>query len=297
MVHRLVLSCVLLFCMTRELLAQDFPIRHEGQDLPELPTSMGQWTVASIPMPKTTPAMVDAFLKSGQRPYQTIEDVGDYVLLPVDLTFDCIVKGFRCLGTPEPDTITARVMSIDVQNNAHLFTEFITYFNERESKFLGGINGTYLSNPGVENGTATIDRSAFMVEQRKVMWDVLKKTYFSKYRFQAEERIHEDAFYFNNWKGMDFVALPPFLAGYVYFRGLDKQFNLGEFHFRALIEPGQRLFTGNVTGAMMFDVRPRNWPVGIVASTGLYNGKPEFEFIGIGTTIDAVKKAIVLHTQ
>ena len=278
----------------RELFAQSTPVE---PDLPELPTSLSQWTVATIPMPKTTPAMVEAFLKGGERRYGIIEDIGDCILLPADLTFDCLLSGLRCLGDPGQDTITSRVMSVDVRRDAHLFSEFMRYSYERESKFLAGINGSYLSNPGVEMGTATIDTSSFMVEQRKVVWDVVKKTYFSKYRFQAEERLHDDAFYFNHWRGMDFVALPPFLAGYLYFRGLDKHFNLGDIHFRALIEPGQRLLTGDVTSAMMFDARPKGWPVGVVASMGLYHGKPEFEFIGIGTTIDAVKKAIVLRNE
>jgi hypothetical protein len=61
-----------------------------------------------------------------------------------------------------------------------------------------------------------------------------------------------------------------------------------------LFEPGMRLLTGDVIGAIMLDVRPKGWPIGIVSSMGLYNGHVDFEFIGIGTTIESVKKAIVL---
>lgn len=294
MVTRLLLSCIVLICMARELFAQ-VPVHHEGQDLPPLPVSMTLGP-ANLPMPKVTPDMVEAFMRSGQSKYGLAEDIGDLILLPADLMFDCVLSGLHCLGDAEQDTITSRVMSVDV-HNVHLFTEFITHFYDREAKFLGGVDGTYLSSPGLEDGTRTIDMKNFMVEQKKVMWDVLKKTYFAKYRFHAEERLNDDAFYLNNWRGVDFVALPPFLAGYLYYRGLDKSFTIDELKIRTLIEPGSRLLTGNVIGAVMIDVRPRNWPIGIVGSVGLYKGHPEFEFIGIGTTIDAVKKAIVLHND
>lgn len=215
--------------------------------------------------------------------------------MPADLVFDAFFLGIQSLGKPDQNTITSRVMSIEVMGDNHLFAEFMTHLYERERKFLGNFNGTYLSNPGIEDGTATVDIDDFKAEQKKVLWDVLKKTYFSKYRFQAEERINDDGFYINRWHGVDFIALPPFLAGYLYYRGLDKSLTIGDFKVRALIEPAQRLLTGDVVGAAMIDIRPRGWPVGIVGSMGLYGNKPEFEFIGIGTTIDAVKKAIKLQ--
>lgn len=240
--------------------------------------------------------MVEKFLNQG-RSYGLVEDIGDTILLPADLAFDALFIGLHSLGKPDQDTITSRVMSVEAQGDNRLFAEFMTHLYDREKKFLGGFTGTYLSNPGVEDGTATIDMNDFKAEQKKVMWDVLKKTYFSKYRFQAEERINDEGFYINKWKGVDYVALPPFLVGYLYYRGLDKSFQIGDFKFRTLIEPAQRLLTGDVVGAVMIDIRPQQWPIGVVGSMGLYKGKPEFEFIGIGTTIDAVKKAIKLQQQ
>lgn len=292
---RLLLSCIVLICMARELFAQT-RVYHDGQDLPPLPTSMSLSAPATVPMPRVTPDMIEAFLNSGKRPYGLVEDIGDLILMPADLLLDCTLIGLHSLGTPDQDTITAKVMNVEV-HNVHLFSEFMTHFYERESKFLGGINDTYLSSPQLEDGKTTMDMGDFMVEQRKVMWDVLKKTYFAKYKFQAEERLHDDAFYVNKWQGVDFLALPPFLAGYLYYRGLDKSFTLDEIKFRARFEPGMRFLTGEVVGAIMIDIRLKNFPIGIIGSMGLHNGKPDFEFIGIGTSIDSVKKALALSTR
>jgi hypothetical protein len=254
---------------------------------------MSQWTPATIPMPKVTPDMVEAFLKSGKS-YGIAEDIGNLLLMPADIMFDELLKGLHCLGSVEQDTITSRVMAYEVRSDVRLFSEMMTYTYERESKFLSGFNGTYLSNSQIEDGKQEVDLHVFMIEQKKVVWDILKKTYFAKYRFQAEERLHDDAFYLNNWHGIDFVALPPFMAGYLYYRGLDKNFNIGDLNVHALVEPGSRILSGNVIGAVMLDIRPKQWPIGVVGSMGLYNGSPKFEFIGIGTSIDAVKKAIAL---
>ena len=302
---RLLLPFAILLCMAGSLFAQQFPIRHEGQDLPELPISMSLddplglekpiWL--RVPFPKTTPEMIHNFLNYDDKPYGIAEDIGDLLLAPADIALDIILKGLSCIGgSIDQDTITARVMNTEVRD-VRLFSEFIRHFNEREQKFFAGMSGSYLSNPNIEDGNAEIDNNAFMVEQRKVMWDVVKKTYFAKYRFHAEERLHDDAFYLNKWQGIDFVALPPFLAGYLYYRGLDKHFDLGDIRVRTLVEPVQRLMTGDVIGAVMIDIRPKRWPIGIVGSMGFYDGKPDFEFIGIGSTIDAVKKAIALRNE
>jgi hypothetical protein len=281
--------------MLQELVAQQTSHNKE-EDLPELPTSMSlSWTPATIPFPHTTSRMVSNFLNYNNKPYGVVEDVGNALLMPADLAIDAFLIGLHSVGEFEHDTITSKVTYIETHSEVHLFPEMMMHLNEREQKFFAGFNGTYLSNPNIEDGTGDVNRRDFMVEQRKVLLDVTKKTYFAKYRFQAEERLHDDAFYLNRWQGVDYIALPPFMAGYLYYRGLDKNFDIDGFRIRMLMEPGQRLLGGNVIGAVMLDIRPKQWPVGIVGSMGLYNGKPEFEFIGIGTTIEIVKKAIALN--
>lgn len=224
--------------------------------------------------------------------------IGNVMFMIPELIFDEALFGLRAI-TPEQDeqTITSKVLTIDVGGTTgHLFPEFMTFFAEREAKFFAGFGDSYLSTPDVERGVADVDITALAVEQRKVMWDVLKKTYFSKYKFRAEEHIHDDAFYVNQWRGIDFVTLPPFIAVYLYYRGLDKNFTILGSQLHVQVEPGMRFFAkSDIIGAFVIEWKPtKEWPVGIVASTGMYNHKPEFEFIGIGTSIGEVKKAITL---
>jgi hypothetical protein len=252
-----------------------------------------------IPLPPSlTPENVAAFYRYAEsKQTGPIVSVGNLLLAIPELIFDEAVYGLRSITSDSDNTLTSKVLAVDVNGTTgHLFPEFLTFFAERESRFFAGFGDSYLATPDVERGVANVDMTALMVEQRKVMWDVLKKTYFSKYKFRAEERINEDAFYVNQWHGVDFVTLPPFIAAYLYYRGLDKHFTIADTSLHILVEPGMRFFAkGDIIGAFIVDWRPlKEFPVGIVASTGMYNHKPEFEFIGIGTSIGEVKKAIAL---
>lgn len=292
--NRVILSCIVFFCSIRDLFAQA-TIHNGKQNPPELPISMSLTVdVSTIPLEPITFETYQSFLNYNNKPYGIVGDIGDLLLMPADFAFDAVLSGLHFIGSVEQDTIISKVMNVEVHSEVHLFPELMTHFIDREQRFLGGFSGTYLSTPQLEDGNATVDMHDFMAEQQKVIWDVLKKTYFAKYRFQAEERLREDAFYVNKWQGFDFIALPPFIAGYLYYRGLDRHYDIGnDVSVHILIEPGHRLLVGDVIGAAMVDIRPKNFPIGIVASMGLY-GHPAFEFIGIGTSIDAVKKAIAL---
>jgi hypothetical protein len=252
-----------------------------------------------IPFPSSmTPENVTGFYDYPNRHRSGIViSIGNLLLVLPELIFDEVVLGLHTLASDSDDTLTSKVLSVDVSGSSgHLFPEFLTFFSERESRFFAGFGDSYLATPDVERGVADVDMAALIVEQRKVMWDVLKKTYFSKYKFRAEERIHEDAFYVNKWRGVDFVTLPPFIAAYLYYRGLDKSFTVYGTQVHILVEPGMRFFAkSDIIGAFIIDWRPtKDFPIGIIASTGMYNGKPEFEFIGIGTSIGEAKKAIAL---
>lgn len=292
-----------LFCLLLMVCQQDPPLPTEmtlDKDEQVL-KKYGLWK-PPIPLPPLlTPENVAMFYRTAeqQRP-SLINSVGNAVFLIPELAFDEIVLGLRSITSDEDQNLTSKVLAVDVHGSTgHLFPEFMTFFAEREQHFFAGFGDSYLATPDVERGVADVDMNALVIEQRKVMWDVLKKTYFSKYRFRAEERIHDDAFYINQWHGVDFVTLPPFIAVYLYYRGLDKNFHVFGTQLRVQLEPGMRFLSGrDVIGAIVAEWRPyKEFPVGIVASTGMYNHRPEFEFIGIGTSIGEVKKAIALGKQ
>lgn len=236
-------------------------------------------------------------MESGQDKYGLVGDIGNIALLPADLAIDGLVNCLQLVfGDVPAGSMTSRVLDIHVDRaKAHLFEEFTVHFADREQKFLANFHNSYLSNANVEDGRQEMDMDGFMIEQKKVMWDVLKKTYFAKYRFRAEERIKDDAFYISEWSGIDFAVLPPFLAGYVYYRGLDKTIKIDhDLTFKIQLEPGMQFMGGDVVGGIMVELRYKPFPIGIIASMGIYDRKPEFEFIGIGSSIDAVKKCIKL---
>lgn len=253
-----------------------------------------------IPFPRScTPENIALFHKWADKNGQTlIGTIGDVIFLIPELLFDEAVVGLRAINS-EPSnsvnqTITSRVLSVDVVGSAHLFPEFMTFFEEREIRFFSGFESSYLYTPDVERGVADVNLNNFMIEQRKVMLDVVKKTYFSKYKFRAEEHIHDTAFYINEWHGIDFLTLPPMMGAYLYYRGLDKNFSIADTQLHVLIEPLQRFIThGDVIGGLALEWKPtKAFPFGIIASMGMYNRKPEFEFIGIGTSIGEVQKTI-----
>lgn len=282
------LACLILCGLVHEVSAQDTT----KFDLP-LPTSLGQ----PVPFPGHTPEMVAKFLELGSRGGLP-ETIGNYMLLAPEMALDLLFDGLHAaIGHPsgESQTITEKVLLFQRSGNqGHLCSEFTTHLLDRESRFFAGIGNTYLVDMQIEDGKAAVDQQQLIVEQRKVLWDVMKKTYFSKYNFKGEEHVRDDAFYVTEWQGVDFLALPPFIALYLYYRGLDKRMTQSSIQFRLDLQPISRFIGGgDVPGGLMIDIRPRGWPIGIVASTGWYEKSFEFEFIGIGTSLEAVKAAIV----
>lgn len=254
-----------------------------------------------IPFPRScTAENIELLRKSveAKRPHLA-DEIGDAIFLVPEVMFDGLVLGIRAINSepsdPQRQTITSKVLSVDISSSSgHLFPEFMTFFEEREIKFFSNFQTSYLYTPDVERGVADVNFNNFMVEQRKVLIDVMKKTYFSKYKFRAEEHIHDTAFYVSEWQGIDFVTLPPIIGAYLYYRGLDKNFTIADTYAHVVIEPIQRFVNhGDVVGALAIEWKPsKGWPVGVIASMGMYNHSPEFEFIGIGTTIGAVQQAV-----
>lgn len=251
-----------------------------------------------IEFPKScTPENIALLYQYGIRRSPTIvESFGNLLFTLPEIVFDKALLGLREIsGDGGPDSnLTSKVLQVESTGSfGHLFPEFMTFLAEREGKFFAGLGNSYLTTIDVERGVADVNQHDLMIEEKKVLWDVLKKTYFSKYKFKAEERIHDDAFYVNQWRGIDFITLPPFIGAYLYYRGLDKNFSILGSHVHVLVEPLMRFTSSEVVGAIAIEWKPsKEWPIGIIASTGLHNSKPEFEFIGIGTSIGAVQKAI-----
>jgi len=236
-----------------------------------------------------------------------VADVGDAILKGPELLLDGL---FRCTsGTGsrtairdwnDDDRRSIMAQILDVQVGARkerIWSEFMTQLTQRELKYLANFGESRANTAGFEDGTQEADHYELLLDQRKVLWDALRRTYLARYKVQAEEKIKDDAWYVDRWSGMDFLVLPPLMAGYVYYRGLEKRFTIAGTKLSVSIEPLSEWVVKkhDLAAAAAFEWKMKDWPLGVIVSVGLYEGRYGLDFVGIGTSIGAVRRAIVMQ--
>jgi hypothetical protein len=226
--------------------------------------------------------------------HNIITDIGDVALLPPELVLDAIVKTIdSLLGIKNPNTVTGRILDFHVEpTRSHLFSIFTENITKREMRYFAGFGDSYLNTPEVEEGLAQIQASDLMADQRKILWDVGKNTYLSKYRVKVDN-IRDEAFYFTDWRGIDFAVLPPLVAGYLYYRGFEKKISFLDTEARISMEPLQSWIGHNdlLVGAGV-EWAPKDWPVKFIVALGVDKGDVNVQFVGIGTSIGTVKQLL-----
>src|SRR5262249_12533426 len=162
---------------------------------------------------------------------------------------------------------------------------FLRQLGDRERKYFSTFGDSRANSFGFQNGTEDADLHELALDQRKVFWDALRRTYLSRYKLQAAEKIKEDAWYFDRWSGGDFAVLPPLLGAYLYYRGLDKKFSVAGSQLTVSVEPFSEWVRGNrdVSAAASMEWKMKDWPLGVIVSVGLHDGKYGLDFVGIGT--------------
>lgn len=255
--------------------------------------------------PMLTPELVAAFYRMGAS--DPVGEAGNVLLRGPEVLLDGILKlacslfprsGTYALPYDNPNGITERLLDFEIDaRGGPIFSEFLGHLAEREQRFFLRFAGSGLDSPGVEDGTEDVDAKEVTREQGKILWDALRKTYFSKYKFRGEDRIRDDAFYFNEWRGADFVVLPPLIAGYVYYRGIEKRISVGDTWIRVTLEPLSRWTRGgdDLAAGVSLEWGIKGIPVGLIVSAGRYDGKAELDFIGIGTSLGMVRTALSLQ--
>lgn len=227
-------------------------------------------------------------------------DVGDIFCMPVEGTLDCFAKLIQSLvGAPDIEraTVTARIFDFDISSDTrHLFSHYVDNLIRREERYFSRFGDSEAFTPGVEDGTEDIDQDKLMDDQRKVLWDAMKSTYFSKYKMKVDDRVRDEAFYLSDWNGIDFVVIPPLAAAYLYYRGIEKKFEVLEFDIRASFKPIHEWFSDdNTVASFGLEIGPDDWPVNFILAAGMDDGDVELQFIGIGTSLNAVRRAIGLY--
>ena len=237
-----------------------------------------------------------------------VADVGDAILRVPELVIDGV---FLCTsgmgGRPavrgwDDDgqrSITAQIL--DVQMGARqerIWAEFMHQFADREMRYLSHFDDSRADTWGFQDRTEEADHRELMLDQRKVLFDALRRTYVSRYKIQADERIREDAWYLDRWSGADFVVLPPLMAGYIFYRGLDKRFTIAGTKLLLSIEPVSEWYRPSKhdrAAAIALEWTMKDWPLGVIVSAGLHDGRYGMDFVGIGTSLGAVRRALVMQ--
>ena len=237
-----------------------------------------------------------------------VADAGDAVLRLPQMLLDGLLS---CTGGMasrssvrqwDDDTqrsITAQILEVQIgSRKERLFSEFMRQFTDREVKYLSNFGDSRADTWGFQDRTEDADHYELMLDQRKILWDALRRTYVSRYKVQADERIREEAWYFDRWGGADYVLLPPLLGGYVFYRGIDKRFSVSGTKLTISIEPVSEWYRASKrdrAAAIALEWTMKDCPLGVIVSAGRHDGRYAMDFIGIGTSLGAVKRALVMQ--
>ena len=233
-----------------------------------------------------------------------LADVGDVLLKGPELFIDSIFMCTQGMGSrrslrnwddDDGRSITAQMLDVGIgPRQERIGREFLLQLGEREGKYFANFEDSRANTFAFENGTAEADMKDLLLDQRKVFWDALRRTYLARYKISAEEKIKDDAWYLDRWTSWDYAVLPPLLAGYVFYRGLDKKFSVFGTRLTVSIEPLSEWVRGkhDLYAAASMEWSMKGWPVGVILSAGLHDGKYGLDFIGIGTSIGAVRQAL-----
>ena len=176
---------------------------------------------------------------------------------------------------------------------------FLRQLNEREQKYFGAFEESRANSFGFEDRSEGVDLSELGRDQRNVLLDALRRTYLARYKMKSDENIPEEAWALGRWSGLDFAVLPPLIGGLIYYRGLNKRFSMGDMALRVAFEPLSDLMRRghdrSVAAALEWTFK--GFPVGIIVSAGRHDGRYEMDFVGIGTSIGAVRRAVENQSQ
>jgi len=280
------------------------------------PAPLALPVVPEIPLPKTMDSLewpgfraelvTDTFRRCRSDP---LADVGDALLRGPEMLFDelsgCIGpsgrSSVRTWQDEEDRSVTGRMLDVQYAlRDQRIFTVFLQQWTEREQRYLGAFEDESRANTyGFQNRSEGADLGELANDQRKILWDALRRTYLARYKMQSQHEIPEEAWSIGSWSGADFALLPPLLAGYLYYRGLNKRISMGETALRISFEPIATLVhrkrDRSAVAALEWTVK--GLPVGIIVSAGLHEGQYGMDFMGIGTSIGAVRRAVDLQME
>src|SRR4029077_13611336 len=96
------------------------------------------------------------------------------------------------------------------------------------------------------------------------------------------------------WNGFDVAVLPPLIGGLLYFRGINKRIPLGETMLRISFEPASEFIHRKHDRSVMaaLEWTEKGFPVGVIVCAGVHDGPDGVDFVGIGTSMGADRRAV-----
>jgi len=180
------------------------------------------------------------------------------------------------------------------------FREFAREWVNRQEKVFGAAGDAYLFSVDFDN-VEDVSVDDVMYEEGKILLDVLRRVYLSKYFGGTEDRLKTEAWRVSRWKPIDYVLCPPVLAAYTWYRGWDRRLRLLGTKLHIKIEPPARIYEatkherGRMVGAVTLEWQIGNFPIRLVAAAGWNEGQAELDFVGIGTSVGIAKKAVYMR--
>ncbi len=174
------------------------------------------------------------------------------------------------------------------------FTEFARQWVARQHKVMG--EDSYLRTMSYELGFEAVDEDALWSEEQKLIWDVARKVYLSRYFGRSDERVRE-MWRFSEWRSVDYIVAPPLLAAYTWYRGWERRITVWDTRLQVKLEPLSTIVHNagrggvDVPFALAVEWEIPGFPIRAIVAAGLRDGGASVDFIGIGTSIAAARKA------
>ena len=201
-----------------------------------------------------------------------------------------VLAAARLLGQARPGDggVLDALLDVSVdRRNGSLLSEFLTQFGERQQRYFASYEESTLAD--------TQDFDDFVDDQKKLVWDALKRTYAARYRIRADETLRDTAYDPSSWRGLDFAIVPPLAVGYALYRGFEKRFSFAGTRLRVSIEALSEWRRDELPAGLALEWAPKGWPIGVIASAGMEEGSFKMDFIGIGTNLEMVRRVLALQ--
>jgi len=177
------------------------------------------------------------------------------------------------------------------------FTRFLGNVIEGEVDFFRPFRDATLIPEEFEERSVP-DGADLIGEQGKILWRAAQRTYLSRFR-GIGNRARELAYAPSRWAGVDYVVAPLVVAGTLYLSGLDRRFSAGPIRGRVELEAMRTILerwgdegAEEIQIAAGLEVGWKSFPLRVLIATGLVGGRPELEFVGIGTGLGEVREVL-----